>query len=337
MKKSTTVKITVLLLSFFGLTVYCSAEKVTTVPRGSFTSKKYSMKTENTFILPGGRIMGYAEYGDPKGTPILYFHGGQESRLSSRFMDSTALKLGVRLIAPERPGIGLSTYQENRTFLDWGKDVNSLANHLHLKTFSIFGLSGGAPHVLACAYMFPERIEKVSIISGTGPHNYKGKLKGVWFPVKLMHWFASAKKDKNLRAFVNSEYKTLYEEPEKRLRQLQKYLPRPDRNLLKENAEYGIDFIKGSTEAYAQGVEAVIQEWKLYVSDWGFPLEEITTHIELWYGSEDKMAPKYRGIYYHRILQNSRLNIFENEGHFSLIRNHLEDILVQLKTSQNKN
>lgn len=38
---------------------------------------------------------------------------------------------------------------------------------------------------------------------------------GGWFPVKLMHWFASAKKDKNLRAFIDSEYKTLYEKPEK--------------------------------------------------------------------------------------------------------------------------
>jgi pimeloyl-ACP methyl ester carboxylesterase len=102
--------------------------------------------------------------------------------------------------------------------------------------------------------------------------------------------------------------------------------------LLKENPAFGIDFIKGSMEAYKHGIEAVVQEWKLYVMDWGFPLEEITPHIDLLYGSDDKMAPKYRGIYYQGILPNSELYILENEGHFSLIRNHLEEILEQLKT-----
>ncbi|MGB5370146.1 MAG: alpha/beta hydrolase [Flavobacteriaceae bacterium] len=331
MKKAIKLKIGALIIALLGITIYSSAEQIPTMSPELFTANPYSMKTENTCTLPDGRILGYAEYGDTNGVPVLYFHGGQESRLSSRFMDSTALKLGVRIIAPDRPGVGLSTFQKDRSFLDWAKDIESLAEHLELETFSVFGLSGGAPHVLACAYALPDRILNVSIISGTGPHHYKGKLKGVWFPVKIMHWFATAKKDNNLRGFINSEYNTLKEKPEKRLRQLQRYLPDADSKLLKENPAYGVDFIQGSMEAYKQGNEAVVQEWKLYVADWGIPLEKINTHINLWYGAEDKMAPKYRGIYYHNILKDSDLHIFENEGHFSLIRNHLEAILTQLR------
>ena len=277
--------------------------------------------------MPDGRILAYAEYGNPNGTPIFYFHGGQESRLSSGFMDDTASKKGIRIIAPDRPGIGLSSFQENRSFLDWAKDIEHLANHLELKAFSIFGLSGGAPHVLACAYTFPDRLRNVTIVSGTGPHDYNGKLKGVWFPVKLMHWFAKSKNDKYLRSFITREYEVLKEKPDKRLRQLQKFLPKSDRKLLKENPSYGIEFIKGSLEAYSQGIEAVVQEWKLYVMDWGIPLSEISTHIDLWYGGGDKMAPKYRGFHYHDILQDSKLHLFEKEGHFSLIRNRLDQIL----------
>lgn len=330
MKRTTKLKMGGMLIALIAISIYSSAEQIPTVSRKLFTVNPYSMKTENTFLLPDGRTLGYAEYGDKNGVPILYFHGGQESRLSSRFMDSTALKLGVRIIAPDRPGVGLSTFQRNRTFLHWTKDIEHLADYLELKSFSIFGLSGGAPHVLACTFALNDRIENASIISGTGPHNYKGKLKGVWLPVKLMHWFAAAKSDKNLRGFINSEYKTLKEKPEKRLRQLQMFLPGPDSKLLKENPEFGIDFIKGSLEAYKQGTEAVVQEWKLYVKDWGFPLEEITSPIELWYGADDKMAPKYRGIYYNNILPNAELHVLENEGHFSLIRNHLEEILKGL-------
>jgi len=99
--------------------------------------------------------------------------------------------------------------------------------------------------------------------------------------------------------------------------------------------EYGRDFIKGSIESYRQGIEGVVQEWKLYVSDWQMELSKIHFPITLWYGSEDKMAPAHRGNYYNKELPNSTLKLIDNEGHFSLIRNYLEEILVDLKTTHN--
>ena len=57
--------------------------------------------------------------------------------------------------------------------------------------------------------------------------------------------------------------------------------------------------------------------------------------VNLWYGSADKMAPIYRGHYYKNELPNSSLKVIENEGHFSLIRNHLEEILLELKPTHN--
>lgn len=293
----------------------------------------FAMKTENRIKLADGRVLGYAEYGDSLGYPIFYFHGGQESRLSSKFMDSTALKLNVRLISPDRPGVGISTFQENRQFLDWGNDMAQLANSLGLKKYSIFGLSGGAPHVLACLISDSLRIENASIVSGATPYDYKGTLKGMWLPVKLIHWFASWKKDKQLKKFIQNDFDGLVNKPEKRMKQFQNYLPTPDKKLMRDHPEYGWDFIESSKESYKQGINAVVQEWKLYVSDWQMELSAIYSPITLWYGSSDKMAPTYRGYYYNRELPNSKLIIFENEGHFSLIRNHLEEILKELKTT----
>ncbi len=289
-----------------------------------------ALNTKNTTTLSDGRLLGYAEYGDLGGYPVFYFHGGQESRLSAAFMDSTARSLGIRLITPDRPGIGLSSYHEGRSFKSWANDVSVLADSLDIQSFSVFGLSGGGPHVLACLHEIPERINKASVVSGTGPHNYPGRLKGTWFPVRLVHWFAAAKKDKNLRGFISRERKTLMEKPAKRIRQLQLFLPGPDRKLLKQNPSYAAEFILGSQEAYSNGIEPVVQEWKMYVSDWGFELDKIQKPVKLWYGSKDKMAPKFRGIYLHSQLPNSELQIFENEGHFSLIRNQLTLILIDL-------
>lgn len=292
------------------------------------------MDTEKTITLEDGRVLGYAEYGDSLGYPIFYFHGGQESRLSSGFMDNTAKRLNLRLISPDRPGIGLSTFQANRTFLDWGNDIAKLADSLNIERYSVFGLSGGAPHVLAVVLKDSARVDNASIISGATPYNYKGTLKGMWFPVKLIHLFASQRNEKQLRKFIHNDFKSLVNKPDKRMKQFQSYLPKPDKRLLTEHPEYGWEFINGSIESYRQGIDGVVQEWKLYVADWQMDLSEIHFPIALWYGKNDKMAPYYRGHYYNRTLDNSTLKLIPDEGHFSLIRNHLEEILIELSSAQ---
>lgn len=293
------------------------------------------METEKTIKLSDGRVLGYAEYGDTSGYPVFYFHGGQESRLSSTFMNSTARKLNVRLISPDRPGIGLSTFQHNRTFLDWGNDIAQLADTLKIKRYSVFGLSGGAPHVLATVFKDSLRIDQASIVSGATPYNYKGTLKGMWLPVKLIHWFAGMRSDKQLRKFIQNDFETLVYKPDKRMKQFQKYLPGPDRRLLTDQPHYGREFIQGSIESYRQGIDGVIQEWKLYVSDWQMDLRTVDFPISLWYGKDDKMTPYHRGNYYKNVLSNSKLRILSDEGHFSLMRNHLEEILMELKMRTN--
>ena len=90
------------------------------------------MKTsiQQTLHLADGRILSYAEYGDPTGKPLFFFHGGNDSRLEAAILDETAQTLGVRILAPDRPGYGRSTFQPNRTFLDWPEDVAQLADAL---------------------------------------------------------------------------------------------------------------------------------------------------------------------------------------------------------------
>ncbi len=65
---------------------------------------------EGTVRLGDGRLLGYAEWGDPAGAPVLFFHGGGMSRLGA-IGESAAGRLGVRLIGLDRPGFGLSDFQ----------------------------------------------------------------------------------------------------------------------------------------------------------------------------------------------------------------------------------
>src|SRR5438309_1811387 len=114
-------------------------------------------RLNQTIKLRDGRTLAYAEYGDPAGTPVIFFHGTPGSRL----MAAPAWKdesLGLRIIAPDRPGFGLSTYRPNRTILNWASDVAELADALKLDKFIVAGVSGGGPHSLACAHELPDRV-----------------------------------------------------------------------------------------------------------------------------------------------------------------------------------
>ena len=48
--------------------------------------------------------MTFDDVGDPDGTPVVYLHGGGDSRLSRHPDDSIAARLGVRLLALDRCG-----------------------------------------------------------------------------------------------------------------------------------------------------------------------------------------------------------------------------------------
>lgn len=54
-------------------------------------------------------MLGYADWGDPGGAPVIYCHGGLSSRVDIAWASRFCAERGVRLIAPDRPGSGLST------------------------------------------------------------------------------------------------------------------------------------------------------------------------------------------------------------------------------------
>ena len=75
-----------------------------------------------------GRTLCWAEFGLEAGRPVMFFHGGNDSRLAGGLLKAAAIATGVRLICPERPGFGRSTFQPGRGLLDWSSDVEQLAD-----------------------------------------------------------------------------------------------------------------------------------------------------------------------------------------------------------------
>ena len=103
-------------------------------------------RLEGTVPLPDGRRLGYAEYGDPNGPLVLWFHGTPGGRRQIPLVGRRAAsELGLRLVCVERPGVGDSTDHAYARILDWAADAAEVADHLGHERFMIVGLSGGGP------------------------------------------------------------------------------------------------------------------------------------------------------------------------------------------------
>lgn len=120
--------------------------------------------------LPDGRKLAYAEYGDPEGRPVLMVHGNPGSRLFWGRLPGSPFRPGLRLIAPDRPGVGLSDFGAGRTVADWPDDVASLVNSLGVEKIDLFGVSGGGPYALACAWKIPHLLRSVGVFAPMGPY-----------------------------------------------------------------------------------------------------------------------------------------------------------------------
>lgn len=114
----------------------------------------------------GGRTVAYSTYGDPTGRPVLFCHGAPGSRLLGQLLDAPAAKRGVRLVVPDRPGVGDS---DNAPvgIDDWPADAAALLDYLDAERATVVGFSGGAPFALACHRL--DAVESVTLVSGVGP------------------------------------------------------------------------------------------------------------------------------------------------------------------------
>lgn len=285
-------------------------------------------RVDQTVQLLDSRTLGYAEYGASDGTPVFYFTGGNSSRYEGEWFERAAVMKHIRLIVPERPGFGLSTFQPNRQLLAWPDDVVELADALSIDSFSIFGLSGGGPHVLATTYKIPEKIRKVAVVSGTAPPEMPDKFKGMWPPVRII--FLTAKHLPVVNRFLLKQMSGFYGNEEQMMKRMKQAMPRPDVELIERDPDVIKIFAAATRESHRNGIEGDAWEWRLYVNDWGFPISKIDCEVKLWYGLYDQQVPIGMGRYLANVLPNASLTEVENGGHFSTINNCIEDIFDYL-------
>lgn len=140
--------------------------------------------------LKDGRTLAWAEYGDPSGRPVLYFHGGGGSYLEGACFHREARDHGIRLIAPSRPGGLGSTPCPGFQPLDFASDCVELTAYLGIDRFVTTGNSNGGLFTMAVAFALPGRVIGAAPINSTSPvWESAGSSFSLKFLMKLVQWF----------------------------------------------------------------------------------------------------------------------------------------------------
>jgi pimeloyl-ACP methyl ester carboxylesterase len=275
--------------------------------------------------LPDGRRLGYAWFGAPHGRVVLYCHGFPASRLEAALADAAARDLGVRILAPDRPGFGASDPQPGRVLSDWPADVEALCDRLGVASFVVLGVSGGAPYGCACAALLGDRVEALALVGGLAPLRSPVLLEGMRGPAGLF-LAAAQRRPALVAALWQPLQRSVRLAPGLTLAGFTRFLPAPDREVLRPGPVR--DAVLASfREALRSAPSGVVRDLLLYTRAWGFEPASIRVPCTVWHGEADATVPVAMGRLLAGEIPGSEARFLPAEGHFSLPVRHMCAIL----------
>ena len=285
------------------------------------------MKTDEVLRLSDGRQLGYCIQGDPTGKPVLFIHGNPGSRHMHHPDESIALRLGLRVITPDRPGYGLSDFNPKRTIANTPDDFIELMDALGVDQFAVMGVSAGGAYVLSTAHHYPDRVTKCAIISGSAPFDRPGALEDInedyrqaYLVSKWNRWL--------LKGLMTLQMWNESRKPDAAWNSVLERASESDRKIL-TRPEVEAQVRAYRPEAVRNGVDGWVHEAKLLVKPWGFPMNDVPQEVHLWYWDQDTIVPLQMGRFISKTLQHKVEHFLPDGGHFSWI-DHWREILESI-------
>jgi pimeloyl-ACP methyl ester carboxylesterase len=284
---------------------------------------------ESIFRLHGLRKLSYAMYGPEDGKPVLYFHGTPSSRKELLLLENYGVNLdyflhsaGLRLIAVDRPGMGLSTYNPEGTFISFADDVRQLLAHLNISRCPVLCWSGGGPYALAMAWKHSAVIQSVYVLCGFTRRFDQEVLK----LMSLNKWyFRAAKHTPLLLRFILKilRYKKIRKSPPQQVTGL----PYEDYRFLRDAGDLQAVSDVSMKEACRLGSKGAVSEARRYFNGLGFPLSGIQQPVHFWWGTKDETVIRLHAEEIEKEVPNNIMHYKEQEGHLSIYVNCFPEVL----------
>ncbi|MDQ1703897.1 MAG: hypothetical protein QOF18_263 [Frankiaceae bacterium] len=267
-----------------------------------------------------GRVLCFAEFGDPDGFPVLFLHGTPGGRLNRHPDEKVYVGAGARLITYDRPGYGSSDRLPGRSVVDCVGDVVTIVDRLGIDHFSVTGSSGGGPHVLAIAARLGERVVRARCNVGLAP-----------FDATDLDFFAG------MDPLNVVEFEWALDGEARLAPQLERQLQEMDERVAADPtqflaAEWDLDesdravLAEPQTAAQSRdttgelvrgGAWGWIDDSLAFVWPWGFEVGEISVPVRVTYGSKDVLVPAAHGAWLGRNIPGAEVVVDDGAGHLS--------------------
>lgn len=252
------------------------------------TSGKDSLNSDTVLLRLPDRSIAYSIFTPPSPTATLFFlHGYPSSRLEAAGLAPLALAKGLRVVSPDRPGFGESSFRPY-SVNDYTSDALALADAIGAGRFSVLGASGGGPYALALAR--EPRVDKVGLLATAppwdGPVNDSSSVRRVAALLAKTPLFAP------LAAGLLAGGRWAVTLPSLQ-RRIDTWLASQTESPLEPEAAAAQReaVLRTLFEPFANGVEAFTHETRLLTQPWDISYEEIEKEVRVWHAKGDKAAP----------------------------------------------
>jgi pimeloyl-ACP methyl ester carboxylesterase len=267
--------------------------------------------------LPDGRLMGWAEFGDPSGDPVLWFHGtpGGRCQVPSDVHDE-AMARRLRIIGVERPGTGDSTVHHYDQIVDFVDDVVVVMDDLGIDRFAAIGLSGGGPYVLACAARLGDRMTTGVVLGGIGPTRGADAV----FSHTLLLAAAAGLLEKVRQPIGNAFGRIIQAVAPIGAPAIDAFfwIEWGDRRDMTAKPGCKTQLIADLVDAARRGgIETPLDDLSLFGRHWGFELHEVKVPITFFGGTSDVIVPYMHAERQAKRVEGSTLRTVPGTGHFA--------------------
>jgi pimeloyl-ACP methyl ester carboxylesterase len=282
--------------------------------------------------LPGERTVSYAIYGDPDGRPVVALHGAPACRLMFAAADEAARAKGLRILAPDRPGYGLTRADRKPTLASRTDWLVAVVDALGLERFALLAVSGGSPYAVALAERLGERVSALALVSPMGPiADYSESAEAALEPVSFFQD----------RFFMHMPYRTWLTHPlgdvgawmfrhgpDMFAGLLPKLAPDADARILAK-PEVARVMRDMTLEAFRQGGGGGTADLEIYGRPWGVRFQDVTAPAVMWQGTADTIVPPQVATWLASQLPRCTFHRLDEAGHFWVFE-HVGEVVAGL-------